>query len=74
MFSDKSEIILATEIQTLAYIDKTGESNTYNFESALENSSSDLASRLKLLKDIMGMMDKHKAEPLAERNKEFKFH
>ena len=74
MFSDESEIILATEIQTLAYIDKTGESSTYNFESALENSSSDLATRLKLLKDIMGMMDKHKAEPLAERNKEFKFH
>lgn len=52
-FQDHTELILATDLKTVTYVNKKGERNTYQMAIAEESSNQEMTKRLKYTKDIL---------------------
>jgi polo-like kinase 1 len=55
-FTDKTEIILSSELKMVTYVNKKGERNNYPLATALESSNTEMAKRLRYTKEILTHM------------------
>ena len=55
-FTDKTEVILSSELKMLTYVDKKGERSNYPLATALESTNVEMTKRLKYTKEILAHM------------------
>ena len=55
-FTDKTEVILSSELKMLTYVNKKGERSNYPLATALESSNIEMTKRLKYTKEILAHM------------------
>jgi len=55
-FTDKTEIILSSELKMVTYVNKKGERSNYPLATALESSNTEMAKRLRYTKEILTHM------------------
>jgi polo-like kinase 1 len=55
-FTDKTEIILSSELKMVTYVNKKGERTNYPLATALESSNTEMAKRLRYTKEILTHM------------------
>jgi len=63
-FQDHTEVILATDVKTVTYVDKKGERNTYPMAVAEVSSNQEMTKRLKYTKDILNNMINPSNKPI----------
>jgi len=62
-FTDKTELILNSENKVVTYMNKRGERSNFPLTTALENSSSEMAKRLKYAKELLATMVNTNTQP-----------
>ena len=55
-FTDRTEVILSSELKMLTYVNKKGERSNYPLATALESSNVEMTKRLKYTKEILAHM------------------
>ena len=55
-FTDKTEVILSSELKMLTYVNKKGERSNYPLATALESTNVEMTKRLKYTKEILAHM------------------
>ena len=55
-FTDKTEIILSSELKMVTYVNKKSERSNYPLATALESSNTEMAKRLRYTKEILTHM------------------
>jgi len=62
-FTDKTELIMNSENKVVTYVNKKGERSNFPLTTALENSSSEMAKRLKYAKELLATMVNTNTQP-----------
>ena len=52
-FTDKTEILLNSDMKTVTYVSKKGERSEYPLASALDSSNAEMTKRLRYTKDVL---------------------
>ena len=55
-FTDRTEVILSSELKMLTYVNKKGERSNYPLATALESTNVEMTKRLKYTKEILAHM------------------